>query len=150
MMWSDVIKGDAEHPSYWSRLVGREFNTHNDDSLYAATPPLESLRAIVIHAATRTKSGKCRELMVNDVIRAYFYAPSKRLFFIELPPEDGEAKPGEVGSLNVCLYGTRDAAKQWQDTISAHLPILRIRKRGRLSRSIRAPREEPHDIGAWR
>jgi hypothetical protein len=59
--------------------------------------------------------------MINDVSRAYFYAPATRSLFVELPAEDGSAKPGEVGRLNVCLYGTRDAAKEWQQTLSRHL-----------------------------
>ena len=79
--------------------MGREFNTSEDDSLYAATPPIEALRIIVSHAATingRGKSGhkgdRRRELMINDVSRAYFYAPATRSLFIELPMEDKEAK----------------------------------------------------------
>ena len=59
--------------------------------------------------------------MVNYVSRAYFYAPIKRKLFIEFSAEDKDGRPGEVGRLNVRLYGTRDAAKQWQETPSAHL-----------------------------
>ena len=44
--------------------------------------------------------------------------------FIELPKEDGEAQPGQVGKLMLCLYGTRDAAKEWQKTLSRHLVSL--------------------------
>ena len=55
-----------------------------------------------------------REIMVNDVSRAYFYAKVKRSLFVELPAEDDKAENGQVGRLNVCLYGTRDAAKGWQ------------------------------------
>ena len=114
--WIDVNKGDCENPLYRSRLVGREFNTHKDDSLYAATPPLEALRIIISNAATIDRGGgqgreRRKELMVNDVSRAYFYAPATRNIFIELPDEDEYAQEGEVGWLNVCLYGTRDAAR---------------------------------------
>ncbi len=49
--------------------------------------------------------------MINDVSRAYLYAPAARGMFIELPAEDEEAKEGEDNSLNVCMYGTRDAAR---------------------------------------
>ena len=59
--------------------------------------------------------------MIYDASRAYFYAPSRRSLFIELPPEDLEAKEGEVGRLNVCFYGTRDAAKGWQEELSNYL-----------------------------
>ena len=62
--------------------------------------------------------------MGHDVTRAYFYAPIKRKLFIELPAEDKGGRPGGGGRLNVCLYGPCDAAKQWQDTLSAHLQSL--------------------------
>ena len=109
--------------------MGREFNTHKDDSLYAATPPLEALRIIITNAATIDRGGgqgreRRKELMVNDVSRAYFYAPATRYIFIELPDEDEYAQEGEVGWLNVCLYGTRDAAREWQETLSKHLEHL--------------------------
>ena len=94
--WIDVNKGGAQNPNCQSRLVGREFNTYKDDSLYAATPPLEAFRAIVSHAATRTRRGRMRELMVNGISRAYVHAPAKRSLFIELPAEDTDAMPGEV------------------------------------------------------
>ena len=41
--------------------------------------------------------------------------------FIELPAEDADAKPDELGKLNLSLYGTRDAASNWQEHLSAHL-----------------------------
>ena len=58
--------------------------------------------------------------MINDVARAYFYAKSKRTVYIQLPAED-EKGEGMLGLLNLCLYGTRDAAKGWQETLSSHL-----------------------------
>ena len=50
--WIDVNKQDASNPLYRSRLVGKEFNTYNDMSLYAATMPTEALRLILHIAAT--------------------------------------------------------------------------------------------------
>ena len=50
--WLDVNKSDAAHPDYRSRLVGKEYRQGADDSLYASTPPLEAMRAILSHAAT--------------------------------------------------------------------------------------------------
>ena len=103
-------------------MVGREFNVERDDSLYAATPPLESLRVILSWAATiRRDGGPRREIMINDVRRAYFYAKTKRDVYVRLPKEDPDAAEGLLGKLNLCLYGTRDAAKSWQETLSAHL-----------------------------
>ncbi len=68
--------------------------------------------------------------MVNDVSRAYIYAQATRDIFIELPSEYEEAQEGEVGWPNVCLYGDRDAAREWQDTLRKHLELLGF-KRGR-------------------
>ena len=50
--WIDVNKVDLDDPNYRARLVGTEFNSLKDDSLYAATPPLEALMLIVSYAAT--------------------------------------------------------------------------------------------------
>ena len=60
--------------------------------------------------------------MMNDVRRAYCCAEAARDLFIELPEED-EAydKGGLVGKLKLCLYGTRDAALNWQQTLREHL-----------------------------
>ena len=65
-----------------------------------------------------------KEIMVNDASRACFYAPCERFLFIELPVGVKDAKVGDVGRLNVCLYGTRDAAKGWQQAFSEHLISL--------------------------
>ena len=120
--WVDVNKGDAANPNCRSRLVGREFNVGRDDSLYAATPPLEALRLVLSDAATWTGTNRERKaIMINDVRRAYFYARATRDIYIEIPPEDPDAAPGVLGKLKLCLHGTRDAAKGWQEELSAHL-----------------------------
>ena len=100
-------------------MVGKEFRTYADDSLYASTPPIEALRLIVSRAAT---SDKQRYLMISDVRRAYFYAEATRDLFIKLPEEDDMYGQGDlVGKLRLCLYGTRDAALNWQQTLSDHV-----------------------------
>ena len=127
--WIDVNKGDSQRPNYRSRLVGKEYKTYVDDSLYAATPPLEALRLIMSRAAT--SNNKPRELTINDVRRAYFYAQATRELYVELSAEDSEYGRGDkVGRLRLCLYGTRDAALNWQDTLSGHLINIGY-KRGR-------------------
>ena len=74
--WLDTNKSDRDAPNYRSRLVAREYNDSKDDTLYASTPPLEALRMIVSHASTidPTRPQDRREIMVNDVRRAYLYA----------------------------------------------------------------------------
>ena len=59
--------------------------------------------------------------MINDVRRAYFYAQIQRDVYIEVPPEDPGSGPNVLGKLKLCLYGTRDAAKGWQDELSQQL-----------------------------
>ena len=92
-----------------------EFRTNKDDSLYASTPPLESMRVVMSWASTAEVENGVHEheLMINDVRRAYFNARATRHSFIELPDEDPRKSPELVGRLNVCLYGTRGAAKSW-------------------------------------
>ena len=115
--WLDVNKGDERCPNIRARLVGREIAKDKRDDLFAATPPLESLKAILsICASHQVGSGPYR-VMAIDVKRAYFYAPATRPIFVHIPAEDRE--PGDekmVGQLNLSLYGTRDAALNWTKT----------------------------------
>ena len=122
MGWVVTNKGDTRNLDIRARLVGKEYKTGNGDTLYAATPPLEALRVRVSKAASVDSSGERPGILINDVTRAYFCAKTiARDLFVRLPPEDKEALPGQVGRLNLCLYGTRDAAANWQDTLSVHL-----------------------------
>ena len=56
-------------------------------------------------------------IMINDVARAFFGAPVTRDVCIELPDEDKTQEDWDqdmVGKLNMSLYGTRDAASNFQ------------------------------------
>ena len=118
--WVDVNKGDETNKDYRSRRVGQEFATHRDDALYASTPPLEAFRVILSFAASGEGANK-RHIMICDVRRAYFYAQATRDLYIDLPEEDDQATPGQLGKLNLSLYGTRDAANNRQEHLSRHL-----------------------------
>ena len=59
------------------------------------------------------EDGRSREVMVNDMSRAYFYAECTRAMYVEIPKEDPDADPDMLGRLRLCLYGTRDAAVNW-------------------------------------
>ena len=115
--WIDQNKGDENDPNYRARLVAREINRMKRDDLFAATPPLESLRMIVSKCAANqhyTEESDRYIIMYNDVKRAYFHAPAKRPVYIKIPAEDFEAGDEDmVGVLNLSLYGTRDAAMNW-------------------------------------
>ncbi len=119
--WIDINKGDNENPNYRSRLVGKEFRRTPQPELFAATPPIESMK-ILLHMAATTHHGEItNSIMVNDIRRAYFHAPALREVYIELPHEDERREKGYVGILRKSLYGTRDAALNWQVTYSNHL-----------------------------
>ena len=115
--WVDVNKGDASKPEYRSRLVGRELRRLDPfmSGTFAATPPTESLRFMLSNFMTRrTRKGRRQELTLGvlDVSRAHFHPPAEREVYIDLPAEDHE--PGMVGKLLKTIYGTRDAAAQWE------------------------------------
>ena len=48
-----------------------------------------------------------------DVRRAYFHAKARRDVYVALPAEDNQ--PGMCGKLVKAMYGTRDAAQNWEE-----------------------------------
>ena len=112
--WLDINKGDEAKPNYRSRLVGREIKTDKRLDLFAATPPLESLKVVTSICASNQQRSNPYRILSIDIKRAYFCAPATRPVFIEIPVEDyEEGDEGRIGKLNVSLYGTRDAAQNW-------------------------------------
>ena len=111
--WVDHNKGTAEKPNIRSRLVAKEIKVSDKPELFAATPPLEALKLILSLAACASSGQRC--VMHNDVSRAYFHAPAIRDVFVDIVAEDLEAGDEEkCGWLNVSMYGTRDAARNWE------------------------------------
>ena len=123
--WVDINKGDLEKMDVRSRLVAMDFKDGQDPELFAGTPPLEALRLFCsIAAKTRGHDGEPMVMMVNDVKRAYFYAEVEKPIWVELPEEDKteeDVAKDRVGRLNVSMYGTRDAARNWQTKVTKHL-----------------------------
>ena len=121
--WIDINKGDESHPLYRSRLVAKEFHEKDsDDNLFAGTPPLEALKAMVSEAATvRKGAGESKVMLIADVSRAFFEAKARRKVCVELVDEDRTAQDKEedmVGLLELSMYGTRDAAINWQEEVA--------------------------------
>ena len=126
--WVDINKGDEINPNYRSRLVAREINTKANPDMFAATPPTEALKLMIAIAATKDSKGRRRRLMVNDVSRAYFYAKAIRKVYVEIAEEDREPGEGDmVGELLHSMYGTRDAAQNWQEEFSNMLEGIGFR-----------------------
>lgn len=68
-------------------------------------------------------------IRVCDISRAYFYAKATRVIYIEIPEEDREAgDEHKVGKLELCLYGTRDAAQNWAATYTRYLKKFGFRQ----------------------
>ena len=62
--------------------------------------------------------------MFNDLARAFFEANATRAICIEIPEEDmtkEDAKRDMVGLLLKSLYGTRDAAMNWQEEVGREM-----------------------------
>ena len=83
---------------------------------FAAMPPLECLRYLVSRCASSQLGTQKTKLMVQDVKKAYFYAPATRDAYVDFPPE--RAQPGMGAKLHKSSYGTRDAALNWSQAYS--------------------------------
>ena len=121
--WVDVNKGDRANPEIRSRLVAQEFKVGSFADLFAGMPPLEAKKALFSLAASGLHaSGNPLKLAFIDVKKAYLYAKVTRPTYVALPPEVA-APPRVCGRLMVSLYGTRDAAMNWEreytDTLKA-------------------------------
>ena len=92
-----------------------------EDEYFAATPPLEALKAILSLAVTRVagKRGKKRKIEVIDVRRAFFHAPALKDIYVELPVWDREE--GMCGKLLNSLYGTRVVAANCMHTYMGYM-----------------------------
>ena len=93
--------------------------------MFAATPPLEAKKMLFSMAMSGFAHGRAKNYGTNQkllfiyVRRAYFYAPARRPVYVTLPDED--ASPGYCARLNVSMYGTRDAASNWEEKYASHL-----------------------------
>ena len=97
----------------------REFKSGDRPDLYAATHPLEALKAIMSIAASHSAEFS---LMHVDVSHAYFHAKAQRLALVKLPAEDCPGKDkGKIGLLKKSMYCARDAASNWERDWQGHV-----------------------------
>ncbi len=97
--------GDEEKPEYRCRLVAREIKEDKrEDSFDAAVGSEEDA---VLALGQRAWDA----LDFGDVVRAYFHARARRRVYVELSNEESEE--GTSGLLKKAMYGTRDAAQDW-------------------------------------
>ena len=110
------------------------------DGLFAGTPPLEALR-YQVHEVATVRVGEpegSKVILINDVARAFFEAPSMRNVCIEILPEDmteADRRHDRVGHLRMSMYGTRDAAMNWREEVARVMIKVRFR-RGQYNRCL--------------
>ena len=126
--WADTNKGTSECPNIRSRWVAKEYNTGPRPDLFSAASPLEGVKLVISEAASSSQKGTV--LLVIDVRRAYFHAKARRRAYIELPEGDGGG-PGsrQCGLLRKSLYGTCDAAQNWDCELRLFLEEIGLRRR---------------------
>ena len=105
--WRDISKGDSERVEVRSRLVAREIKQKETGSSFAGTPPLALMRYVTSRAATLSKTGKRRQLMVLDAKRAFLHADALTETYVK-PPHLRDTE--RYWLLKKCMYGTLPAA----------------------------------------
>ena len=88
--------------------MATEIKRDRREDLFAATPPLEANK--MLFSLFASMPGMILDF--GDVVRAYFHAKARRRVFVDLPKEDHEE--GKCGLLKKSMYGTRDAAQNWE------------------------------------
>ena len=125
--WVDVNKGDSEQPVYRSRLVAQEIRGRSSSlDMFAAMPPLEA-KKLLFSLATSSQhvSGDAYKIGLVDVKKAYLNADCVREVYVRLPEESHQE--GMCARLKKSLYGTRDAAQNWEAEYTKTLASLGFR-----------------------
>ena len=126
--WVDVNKGDDQMEVYRSRYVAMElmhqYGGATRDGLFAAMPPLEKMRLLLSYVASRQNRKIPHKLTFIDISNAYLHADVLNdSIYVELHGEMN--MPNMCGRLLRALYGTRQAARAWEEEYTETL------KRGR-------------------
>ena len=117
--WVDIDKG-TRYPSRW---VAKQFKGSDSEEWFAATPPIEALRALISHTASGPKK---KALMVCDVSRAFFYAPVQHEIYVELCEEAKKTVEDNnmCAKLRMSIHGTKAAAQIWQKKVQETMATL--------------------------
>ena len=131
-----------------SRMCARECKSDDRPDLYAGTPPLEALKAIISIAANHKETFS---IMHIDVSRAYFHAKAQRPVLIRLPAEDRMGTDaGKFGLMKKSMYGTRDAASNWERDWQEHVKKWGISTWTQLEEPVSPQRESSFRADTWR
>lgn len=120
--WIGTSKGDEINCEYRAKLVGREIQIDQRLDLCVATPFLESFRMISSSCASNQSTREPFRILSSDLKMAYASGRAKTPISIDIPVEDRQqGDENKVGRSNLCFYGTRDAAMNWQDEFTTVL-----------------------------
>ena len=116
--WVDIDKGTRCR----SRGEAKQFKGSDSEEKFAATPPIEALRALI----SKSMSGSEKKaLMVCDVSRAFFYAPVQHEIVVELCEEAKNTIENNMcAKLRMSMYGTKAAAQNWQKKVQETMATL--------------------------
>ena len=147
--WVDTDKAfEGEPMQIRSRMCAREFKSDDRPELYAGTPPLEALKAIISIAANHKETFS---IMHIDVSRAYFHAKAQRPVLIRLPAEDRMGTDaGKIGLMKKSMYGTRDAASNWERDWQRACQEMGISTWTHLEEPVSSQRESSFRADTWR
>ena len=120
--------------------MAREFKRGDKQDLHAETPPLDTSKAIISIAANHKQTFS---IMRIDVSRAYFHAKAQKL--VRMPAED---KMG-VDLSKKAMYGTRDAANNWERDEQEHLESWRYQVGTQLEQFVSSRRAASFTNDAW-
>ena len=139
--WVDTDKAfEGEPMQIRSRMCAKELKSDDQPDLYAVPPPLEALKATTSIAAFHKETFS---IMNIDVSRAYFRAKAQRPVLIRLPVGDRMGTDaGKVRLLKKSMYGTRDAASNWERDWQEH-----VRNWGFQSSKNRVPPQRGLSVG---
>ena len=102
--WVDVDKGFGV---YRSRLVAKDFRppsrVNDKEGLFAATPPLELVKMVIIWAARNNNGGRRRKVMFVDISKAHLCAPVQEEEYVELPPEKAHKQENVHDCCTPCM-----------------------------------------------
>ena len=96
--------------------MAKEITMDKGLDLFAATPPLEPIKALMSRAAGEREvhRSQAKQLCFITASKVYFHAPARRPVYVKLPDEALEPKQSNseiCGTLHCSLYGTGDAAQ---------------------------------------
>ena len=130
--WVDTDKGLDGHVDVRSRLVARDFKgkgggKEKEDSIHAATPPLEGLRMLCSKATAPGRTSRQRKMLFMDAKKAHLNPKCTEEVYIQLPEEAGVAE-GMCGKLEFWMYGMRPAAQAWEELYSQRMEEVGFRR----------------------